>query len=394
MKRTRMALPIRDLEELRLIAYRLDAYSEEWDDLGRTETEAKLAGFLSKLPSEKLQRMLGFRCIRELHRLSQVWEKTEYGFRVDRIHGMVHGLHVLMALVQMGLAVMTESEYRVDSLARRAMAPLSEDLEEELKSGDAMQIAVDEILERFGMVGLDTVMDILISREEDLEQVDLAAAVRNTMLLRHGRASVKEWKGMTLLLDERVVMNPDFLRYLESSLYCKLPYRYGPDFGCIQDDIIDLITGEAAYPFYALLTPSKEMPMDPSELKGNVHSVCHRRIRRSPKTHTLSSHLSRAAYMMLLGERIHAERLLLHDGSRLKSPEERKELKEIVTEFLDDCPQWALKGWSIEEVREAQRMSDRQYLNVVDLLDPIPGEDDLCPCGSGKLFRKCHGRGN
>ena len=89
-----------------------------------------------------------------------------------------------------------------------------------------------------------------------------------------------------------------------------------------------------------------------------------------------------------------AERLLLHDGSRLKSPEERKELKEIVTEFLDDCPQWALKGWSIEEVREAQRMSDRQYLNVVDLLDPIPGEDDLCPCGSGKLFRKCHGRGN
>ena len=40
---------------------------------------------------------------------------------------MVHGLHVLMALVQMGLAVMTESEYRVDSLARRAMAPVSED---------------------------------------------------------------------------------------------------------------------------------------------------------------------------------------------------------------------------------------------------------------------------
>ncbi len=394
MKRTRVALPGRDLEELRRTAFRLGVYSEEWNTLDRDGTEAELARAMEKLSPQELQMKLGLQRIQEMRRLSIVWKKKDGYYAVDHVSGFFQGLAALYQLIGMGLAVRTEEEFRVDPLALQVLEPLSEETEEEIGRVDEMQEAVDELLDRWGMVNLDTMMDVLTAQDEDLDPEFLEGGILSAMLERHGQSSVKEWEGMMLLLDERVMNDPAFMENLESALYRKLPYRYGTDSRDRQEEIISLVTGEAAYPLYVLLTPGKELPQDPSDVQGSLNAAVRKRIRHSKKAHALCVRLSQAAMQILVGRRSEAEEQLMALGRKLKTPAERREYRGLVREFLEDCPQWALKGWTIAEVRAAQRVSDRQYLSVLDLMEPLPGEDDLCPCGSGKLFRKCHGTGN
>ena len=69
MKRTRVALPGRDLEELRRTAFRLGVYSEEWNTLDRDGTEAELARAMEKLSPQELQMKLGLQRIQDPNHL-------------------------------------------------------------------------------------------------------------------------------------------------------------------------------------------------------------------------------------------------------------------------------------------------------------------------------------
>lgn len=42
---------------------------------------------------------------------------------------------------------------------------------------------------------------------------------------------------------------------------------------------------------------------------------------------------------------------------------------------------------------EAARRDTREQSQQPIVKDKMPGRNDLCPCGSGKKFKNCHGKG-
>ena len=79
----------------------------------------------------------------------------------------------------------------------------------------------------------------------------------------------------------------------------------------------------------------------------------------------------------------------LEDGGWFKCAEDETLLPRLVENAYGALPSWDFNGWSPQEVLE--KMSGRKvFYNVRgELLHP--GPDESCPCGSGKLYRDCHG---
>ena len=47
------------------------------------------------------------------------------------------------------------------------------------------------------------------------------------------------------------------------------------------------------------------------------------------------------------------------------------------------------KAAASQDTRESAQQQRRQPIRK----DKLPGRNDPCPCGSGKKFKNCHGRG-
>ncbi len=389
----RVGLSGRNLEELQHIACRLSLYGEEWTRLDRDALRTVMSRAMMDIPTDELQRMLGFRLVSDLHDLAPYWKETDYSYDLDDEYLTKGHLRVMAELTTMGLARYARKVWKLDPIVAKTLEPMSDALQEELTAGDEMQVVLDEALNRWGAVTLDALMEYLLMQDDELGAEMLAQAVEEIMLCRHGQSAMEISEGRTMLLDPRAMYDEKFRKVRQGSLYRKLPYYIAEAVNGPTEET-EILGSEAAYRYYALLDPSKSMPRDMSLLKGSVETACRRRVRHSERSRKLAYTLTSAAYLARTGERSEAEKMLLEKGGKLTPQSAKDELKDIVREYLDNCRQWELKGWTVEEVRSMQRMSDPPYLAAMDLQDGVPGFNDPCPCGSGKLFRLCHGRGN
>lgn len=63
----------------------------------------------------------------------------------------------------------------------------------------------------------------------------------------------------------------------------------------------------------------------------------------------------------------------------------------LLGNLRNTLPLWELNGWSATEQIE---MVTGQKLFVDDFGRPLKiGRNDPCPCGSGKKYKQCHGKG-
>ena len=62
----RVGLSGRNLEELQHIACRLSLYGEEWTRLDRDALRTVMSRAMMEIPTDELQRMLGFRLVSDL----------------------------------------------------------------------------------------------------------------------------------------------------------------------------------------------------------------------------------------------------------------------------------------------------------------------------------------
>lgn len=61
---------------------------------------------------------------------------------------------------------------------------------------------------------------------------------------------------------------------------------------------------------------------------------------------------------------------------------EKKEFKELVdlcNQYKNDIPLWNYNGFTRNELNEKHKKKK-------------VGRNDLCPCGSGKKYKQCHGK--
>ena len=79
----------------------------------------------------------------------------------------------------------------------------------------------------------------------------------------------------------------------------------------------------------------------------------------------------------------------LEQAGWFKCAEDERLLPRLIENAYGSLPSWEFNGWSPQEILE--NMSGRKvfYNARGELLHPAP--TDACPCGSGKLFRDCHG---
>ena len=47
--------------------------------------------------------------------------------------------------------------------------------------------------------------------------------------------------------------------------------------------------------------------------------------------------------------------------------------------------------WAVYDLRQLWKSLGPKVETIRK--DPVPGRNDLCPCGSGKKYKKCHGGG-
>ena len=71
--------------------------------------------------------------------------------------------------------------------------------------------------------------------------------------------------------------------------------------------------------------------------------------------------------------------------------------------FLDYMPRWQMKGQarkktesglSLKKESTIVNATSSDYVTMPVILKKAPGRNDLCPCGSGKKYKKCCGREN
>lgn len=66
-------------------------------------------------------------------------------------------------------------------------------------------------------------------------------------------------------------------------------------------------------------------------------------------------------------------------------------LTRLVTNFYAAIPSWENNGWTPRE--HTERITGRKIFYAPDGTTRKPGRNDPCPCGSGKKYKKCCGRG-
>ena len=71
--------------------------------------------------------------------------------------------------------------------------------------------------------------------------------------------------------------------------------------------------------------------------------------------------------------------------------------------FLDYMPRWQMKGQarkktesglSLKKESTIVNAKDSNFVTMPVIVNKVPGRNDLCPCGSGKKYKKCCGREN
>ncbi|MHB1128097.1 MAG: tetratricopeptide repeat protein [Bacillota bacterium] len=105
----------------------------------------------------------------------------------------------------------------------------------------------------------------------------------------------------------------------------------------------------------------------------------------------------------------HVTRLLLDEGI-IKDETDSRQMVEVIYGLWNFTPRWELMGWSPSEImnilkgmggtgEEAGVISPPEQVQKLPLEPPPPGplklvtgRNDLCPCGSGKKYKKCCGQ--
>lgn len=79
--------------------------------------------------------------------------------------------------------------------------------------------------------------------------------------------------------------------------------------------------------------------------------------------------------------------------------EEAQEAMKVVSDYLSHCPRWSLQGYSVLETSVFLKMEEERKKPAPTSAgwDMLPtyknvGRNDLCPCGSGKKYKKCCGK--
>ena len=73
-------------------------------------------------------------------------------------------------------------------------------------------------------------------------------------------------------------------------------------------------------------------------------------------------------------------------GVKFNSLDEVNRLKKLCLDFSNNSPKWINKGWSKADLYNSAENKTSQNIT------PKVGRNELCPCGSGKKYKKCCGR--
>ncbi len=69
---------------------------------------------------------------------------------------------------------------------------------------------------------------------------------------------------------------------------------------------------------------------------------------------------------------------------------DRERLPKLVANVFNALPSWENNGWSPAELQEQLTGRTLFYDENGDVMKV--GRNDPCPCGSGKKYKRCHGR--
>lgn len=96
--------------------------------------------------------------------------------------------------------------------------------------------------------------------------------------------------------------------------------------------------------------------------------------------------------VMLMIESGHSEAPLeyVRELGLLEGDSNRSKLPQLIEMLYNNVPSWENNGWSPRELTE--RLTGRTIFYDEDGGEMRIGPNDPCPCGSGKPYRRCHGR--
>ena len=75
----------------------------------------------------------------------------------------------------------------------------------------------------------------------------------------------------------------------------------------------------------------------------------------------------------------------------MDATDDPKALVQLATNLYNALPAWQLCGWSERELRERET-GQKTFYNPDGTVRKV-GRNEPCPCGSGKKYKNCCGRG-
>jgi preprotein translocase subunit SecA len=82
---------------------------------------------------------------------------------------------------------------------------------------------------------------------------------------------------------------------------------------------------------------------------------------------------------------------LVQNGVQEAAPEEHTDRQQYTESKAGSMPEQQLVDEGQRAAAQHDTRAQQQRLPVVK--DKLPGRNDPCPCGSGKKFKNCHGKG-
>ena len=396
----RMALNGRTEVDLIRIACRLSILTEEMETMTRQEIAKELDRYLQTESADVLERMLGYHHLKALRKLAPDLEKGKKRFILSDSKQNTNLRPALEELARMGLALRTGKEtFHVDPMVLSLLGNVTEKLKAELRAGDKLIDRIGRGMRYWGAIPLGILTDIMQRHmKPDFTLEIMRERVFDIVQYRWGMEAFEIMDGDVMVFGPEELTNHDAVKSrMKKELYRKLPYcesRFilyegGPDV------LPPAWTSPEGIRILEFVEPSKIPLPDPGSLSDEERKeLGYLKIENSTLSLQCVAAMRDAAECMRQGARNKAiakfEAPMVLPADR----EERRQLRALLEDYLELCPQIPLRGWSAAEVRNFSWETDEGVMNIRKRTGTIPRFHDLCPCGSGKEFGVCHGRGN
>ena len=390
-------------EEVASVSRRLSRnVSGSVQDVPAEENVQDILQYYASIDPGSFCNLIGYKAVRALRKLSGKGKRLPGGLFLE-FSQTVYQHDVILDLISLGVAERMEEDgkpgYFVDDLVFRMVRFIPKDELDIMEEVEQIYELAHRHLLFWGIVREEVLISILRSYLPNNTYDMVQQMTYQVLLYRCGTdVMVRDEEQGPFLIPREAIGNPEVTALLRSCLWSALDYRVPS-----QDELNAMYLfpnhlSEDEFRYLAWACPEAGLPGSMEACKKDPGKMMQEALENSEHMRSCFYTLDRARRMVQQGHfREAVLELLMFFPENDRKPFGAKRIR-LCQRVADSVGSWALKGWSWKELKEEPFLASGPYrqMELSELFSglEIPNFYDMCPCGSGKLYGFCHGRGN